>query len=71
MLFTSSDHLGNIQNLPFKRQTNRVLKHTQTIRRFYSHTSMFDCFVGLALKRLCPLHFGSFIFKSKREPLSD
>ena len=40
--------------LPFKRQTHKMVKHTQTILRLLSTNclSVFDHFVGLAFKGL-------------------
>ena len=40
--------------LPFKRHPPKMVKHTQTIRQLLSSNclSVFDHFVGLALKRL-------------------
>ena len=39
---------------PFKRQTHKMVKHTQTIRRLLPTNclSVFDYFVGLALEGL-------------------
>ena len=39
---------------PFNRQPRKMVKHTQTIRRFLptKYLSVFDNFVGLALKGL-------------------
>ena len=41
-------------SLPFNRQLYQMVKHAQTIRRLVSTNclSVFDHFVGLALKRL-------------------
>ena len=39
---------------PFKRQSHKMVKHTQTIRRLLpmNWLSVFEIFVGLVLKRL-------------------
>ena len=39
---------------PFKRQSHKMIKHTQTIRRLLpmNYWSVFDHFVGLVLKGL-------------------
>ena len=38
--------------LPFNRKPHKMVKHTQTIRLPTNCLSMFDYFMGLALKRL-------------------
>ena len=44
--------LSSLYN-PFKRQSNKIVKHTQIIRRLLPNClSLFDHFVGLALKGL-------------------
>ena len=37
---------------PFERQPNKMVKHAQTIRWQKRCLSVFDCFLGLALKGL-------------------
>ena len=51
----SNDGQGYLnQRKPFKRQPRKMVKHTQTIRRVLPTNvlSLFDHFVGLALKGL-------------------
>ena len=45
---------------PFKRQSHKMVKHTQTIRRQFADEllSVFDHFMNLALKGLCLLGSG-------------
>ena len=49
-----------------KRQLHKMVKHTQTIRQFLPKNclSVFDHYVGLALKGLNPLiNIGVYIFR--------
>ena len=47
-----------VATLPFKRQPHKIVKHTQTIRRLLPTNclSVFDHFLGLALKGLNFIH---------------
>ena len=56
---------------PFKRQPHKMVKHTQTIRQMLptSCLSLFDHFVGLALKWLKEKKIDLHVYASKSKKL--
>ena len=56
---------------PFKRQPHKMVKHTQTIRQMLptSFLSLFDHFVGLALKWLNEKKIDLHVYASKSKKL--